>query len=407
MQAPGADSRGRMTLAFRAIIAAAVVGLLCGGCAHDPNPVGAGVLPKSDTPGIQTDTLYPTLHSTGLGLILTQNSDTRVYSWVVDRIMLGNTQNIEANAFLMFSSFPDTMIGVTITSAVVQLKAAYTFGNPVGSVMFTAYRALTTWREDSLTYDSLSRFPSTYYSPTPVSNLVSQSVQDSSWFQFSIDPGMVTDWFTTAIDTGTINQGIILRPMPGTVIKGFASFNAADPSAWPKLTVNYVRDGIPGVFTDTLGFAKYIAYENPANLILDPKLMYVQEGISYRAFMDFDLSHFPIPSSVHRAQLELTLDSAASAFNLATRDSLFSFFVTDDGLISTGTASLSGRPSPSLYTFSVGTYVQSWEKGTLLRRISIAGFAENNSFDRFVFYGENAPKPAWRPRLIITHSPAQ
>ncbi len=404
---------GKRRLALRRINGVLVAGLwaLClAGCANDPNPVGLGILPKTDSPLITTDTLYATAHATSRALILTMHGDGRVYSWIADRLMVGKTQNIEANAFMMFSSIPDTLIGASITSATVQLKSVYSFGDPLAPVAFTAYRALASWRGDSLSYDSLTQRPSDYYSPIPVSQTISQSVLDTTSLQFSIDTAMVRQWFSVAIDSGNINQGIILRPSNGAVIKGFASDNAIDLNARPKLIVTYVnKNGVPGTYTDSIGFSKYIAFISSPNLVQDPSLMYVQAGVSYRGSIDFDISTLPNPSVIHRAELELTLNAAGSSSNNYTRDSLFAFFVTDDGLITTTSATLSSKTTSTgspIYSFSLGSYVQRWERTGTLRRIAVGAFGENDTFDRFAFQGSSSAL-AIKPRLIVTYSPAR
>ncbi|MEK6649764.1 MAG: hypothetical protein AABY75_02210, partial [Bacteroidota bacterium] len=141
--------------------------------------------------------------------------------------------------------------------------------------------------------------------------------------------------------------------------------------------------------------------------VLDPAKMYVQAGVSYRGTVTFDLSLLPRPVSVSECLLELTLDSAASARGNGP-DSLYAFYMESNDRVEklSGVTSdrhtVNGRP---VYTFGIPLYAQQWLRTGTSPRVVLAAFAENTTFDRFVFHG-TAASIDLRPRLIVTYSKA-
>jgi len=104
--------------------------------------------------------------------------------------------------------------------------------------------------------------------------------------------------------------------------------------------------------------------------------------------------------------LELTLDAQRSKFNYFTADSAYVYFTGDDGttlsyIAGTGTPVQVG--TSKVYQFPVGAFVQRWVRGSVLKRMAIAGFDENFALDLFSFYGAQSTK-AVKPKLTIIYS---
>lgn len=383
------------------------VSLLCvfaAGCMNDPSPTGIGLLPPSDFPFVRRDTLFATTHATSRFLVNTI---------AVDRMLVGTYGNYQSWSLLRFSGFPDSVVGplsgVTVLDAKLKIRGAYHFGDSLGALAFTAYRATGYWRGDSLTYDSLTLRSNDYYSPIPVSPTFVAPTGDSTASVVQIDTAMVSQWLTTNTDSGFVNQGILLKPSPSQRIQGFSSFYAADANARPKLIVTIRKNGVVGTFSDSIGVAKFVSYIGDASLKTDPNLLYIQNGVAYRGFLNFDLSKIPRPSSVLRADLELTLNPAASKFNSYKRDSLYVYYVNGDG--STNTASYAicqayDTGGHHVYRFSIVSYVQLWLRTLVVNGVVIGGFTEMSTFDLFALYGSTGSADV-RPRLVVTYSPAR
>lgn len=385
------------------------------GCNEDPSIVGVGLLPKSDFAAPQTDTIYATGHTTEQAMLFTGS---------IDRVMLGKNADCEAWMLIKFN-LPDTMKGITITSATISLKTMYHFGDATGTLWFDLYHVKRDWTGDSIAYnDSLfaTTTSSNYYdNNSPIApNTSFNSPDDTSWVSFDIPSTEVSQWFILA-NSDSSNQGLLLKPNPtssNNMIKGFYSFYASDTvSVYPVLTVQYKdTNGYPNTFVTSNGAAKYLAHANTTlqNKFNDrsDSLSYVQNGISYRATFHFDtlVTHLR-PSTVllHSAYIEVTLNSSSSIFNLNRTyltDSLYAYFVLPDSTIYTSSITLSETNEQNhVYKFKVNSFVQAWLKNpSLIKKIFITGVNESLTFDRFALYGNNAALVSERPRLIITYS---
>jgi len=132
----------------------------------------------------------------------------------------------------------------------------------------------------------------------------------------------------------------------------------------------------------------------------------VQTGVAYRTQLRYDLSSLPIPISINRAKLVLSLDSLASDISIYSPDSLVIFGERTSGSIEQSTAGL-GIPLPEpgrrVYDFNTDRIIRYWQNPGIQSTVVIAGLGENNSLARFVFYGPAAPDPL-KPMMIVTYS---
>jgi len=381
------------------------------GCNDAPDPVGIGTQPAGDFGIIRVDTFYATGHSSLPNLLYTSS---------IDRFMLGKYKTYQAWACLKFASWPDSMIGVTITSATIRLKSVYHFGDSMSVLSFDAYRARASWASDSLTYDSLNQntinqpLYNYYYD---VSTKHSSTIQpgDTDWVTIDIpDMTMLREWFSTNSDTTHLNDGIILSPTNSNVIRGFYSYYASDTSYQPTLYVNYVGAYGPNTYVHKVSSSKYVSVIDRANLITDDNLIYVQDGISYRGLISFDSILTTWPVSIHRAVLQVTLDESNSSpqFNFFPtpflNDSLYALSVGTNSKPDGSFYALSQRSTSNLghviYSFESAGLAARWLNNSSARKVALGGFFESGSFDLFTIYSETASEIKLRPRIIISYS---
>lgn len=386
-----------MTLKLNAlscIVWTFVIALLAPGCMDDPNPVGFGLLPKDDTAVVDTSTVYATSHSSSRSLVLTTG---------VTPMMVGKYGSYESWGYLRFD-IPSELSGATITGATLQLRASYAFGDTLAPLSFTVYKAVGGYTADSLTFDSLSQRPSDYFdNAAVVGSLPSQTLADTTIVQLSLDTAVVSSWFINALDSS--NQGIYLRPTNSNVIMGFSSFGDVNPDYRPKLIVNYTQTGLAGSAVDSSGRSKFMGNISQSALVQDPQFMYVQNGVAFHGFATFNVAPVPFPSAIHKAELVLTLDTLKSSpMGKFTQDALFASFLRADGTVEVTSPAqqfnTTGRP---VYRFLINGFIEQWTRYGTPPTLTIAGYTERTSFDRFVFYGSQADSSR-RPRILVTYS---
>lgn len=385
------------------------VGILSQGCAEDPSEVGVGILPPSDLPVFFVDTLYATASSSFYAKISTSTQDPIVPTWVPSTLLLGQRQTLVSGTYVRFHEFPDTLQGITITSAELVLFSKAVYGDSLGLTVgqYSVYRGRGTWTGDSLTYDSLDAFPGAYADLTPRPAASGAVRSDSSIaVALPIDPALVEEWFTITIDTSTNNQGMFLTHQAVNTIWGFWSFAHPATQYYPMLRISYTKNGLPGSYEHRKGFSRYLAKIPEGDLIQDPAKLYVQTGIAYRSRLTFDLSSLPIPVSVNSAKLLLSLDSSASDISIHSTDSLLIFAERSTGSIEEFANGLGVPISDAgrrVYDFTADLVFQTWQNSSTQRSLIVAGLAENATLTRFVFHGPSAAYPL-KPMLIITYS---
>jgi hypothetical protein len=383
-----------------------MVFLLCG-CNDTPNSVGRGSQNKEDYGVVHIDTFYATAHSSLPNLLFTFSSD---------RFMLGKYKTYQAWACLKFYSWPDSMIGAKITSATIQLKGVYHFGDSLSQLSLSVHRALSNlFRSDSLAYDSLNlntvnSANGVYYNSSPLSVQTNIPVGDTGLISITIlDTTMLREWFSTNTDTTDLNDGLVIRPTNSNIIRGFYSFNVSDTSLTPTLFVNYVdTNGNSYTYAHKSGSSEYVATVNQASLITDNNLIFVQNGISYRGLISFDSISIPWPVSIHRAVLQVALNSAQSSPQNTpfAHDTMFALSVGINDMSDGGAYGISQRNDSSghpIYSFDVRQIAIRMLSNASTRKIVLAGYDEATTFDLHTLYGA-IPDKKLKPRIIITYS---
>jgi hypothetical protein len=392
-------------LRFTFFFCVSILLALVSGCDDPPNAVGDGVLKADDFSPIRIDTFYATTHHSQKELL---------YSYGLDRTMVGrhsasNQWSYEAWACLKFSDWPDSLLGVIIDTAKIQMKMIAGLGDQTLPISFSVHKALQSWGGDSLSYDSLKN-PDIYYNSTP---LLAPFHEDTGWVTIEMtDTGMVRAWMISNTDSTHVNDGLILRPTSTNGIKGLYSFNTVDESLRPRLSITYHRvDSVKEYiqYVHSTGSAKYISnVVIPSSVQLaGDSMMYIQDGFSFHGHMGFDTLQLSQKILIYGAVLETTLNSSASRID--NQDSLLVYQTTSTGFIDYYNYYNIGIPSTAgsghrVYQFNVRNLVTQWIKGTQKKEFILGGYSEGLSFDLFTLYGSGANTPLTvRPKLIVTY----
>ncbi len=365
---------------------------------EEPNAVGSKILPPSDL--LQLDTTSNT--AVGTSVIAARPNITSPAN-----ILVGSADGFESWALLRFTTMPDSLLFTRLVDAEIQLQTTYHFGDSAALLSFDVHQALVSWSGDSLTIDSL-QVPG-FFDPTPSSSFSMSPVADTAIITIPIDTTIVRQWINSVLDTTTTNWGVLLKPTNTSVIKGFATDQSSNSDWQPKLVTRFIQPDSVDVDTATItgSAATYTAFRNTPAPPDDESRIYIQNGIATRGMINLDISSLPAKATIHKAVLDLTLDQQASRLNSHSRDSVSAFFVdtTGSAISILAISELVSENGQKVYRLSVTNAVQVWiQRDDLLRRLLIAGYAENSTLDSFVFYGVQSNFP---PKLTITYSPVQ
>ena len=369
--------------------------LFIAGCAETPTTVGARLLPNDDFLRLDTTVVSATRSYNGTVLPATSISP---------RVLVGNVDNIQCWGIYRFSLLPDSIKTIPIVSAELDLRTIYHFGDSLAPFSMTVHQILMNWATDSLTIDSL-RAPG-FYRTSPSGVWSPSSIGDTSTLSIPLDTTMIRSWGTVS-DTTLNNFGVLLRPTNNGVVKGFGSFVVSNPEFGPKLLLRLRNAaGTIDTLSLTVGGHRYVTTGLNSAWASDSTHLWVQNGGANRGYVEFDVGAIPLHAAIHKATLELTLDAQRSKFNYFTADSAYVYFTGDDGttlsyIAGTGTPVQVG--TSKVYQFPVGAFVQRWVRGSVLKRMAIAGFDENFALDLFSFYGAQSTK-AVKPKLTIIYS---
>jgi hypothetical protein len=389
----------RKLLLFPLLVSLAVVS-----CSDDPSSIASGLLPNGDFPVIRGDTLFATQHSSGSAIVSNRSSG---------RLLLGiagidNGAQVKAWTMLRFLQFPDSLAGVTITGASIELTSCYHFGeDSLAALSFSVHEATSSWLGDSLTVDSLDQTGS-YLNSDPLESVSRSALADTDTLRFELrDTSLVREWIRAASDTTAKNEGIILRPSNSSLVKGFWSFNSMNSSNYPRLIIRYSKDGVDGTYTHSTGNSRYCAAAPAAGVITDTSRIFIQNGVSYRGMLTFNIDSIPRSAIINQAYLDVTLDPLHSTQTGLAVDSLYAVMLSQDGSLISDSFELSradGSGSSRVYSFNVRAFVQTWLLATTVpRRMALIGYDELGTLDIVALYGTAAANNL-RPRLRVVYS---
>lgn len=384
----------RVPIAFSSLLFAVSLFLLAG-CAKEPTPVGAKLLPDGDLINLDTVT-YRAVRS------YSQSNITQTAA--SPRVLIGTVDNLQSWGLIRFPYLPDSVATMQFVSAELDLRTIYHYGDSSAPFSFTAHQILLNWTTDSLTIDSL-KAPG-FYRQSACGTYSTALLGDTISISVPLDTAAIRSW-GTASDSVITNFGLLLKPTNSRVIKGFGSFTISDAAMLPKLLLRF-RDAAGNIDTliESAGTHRFVTTGPNPVWPSDSTHLYVMNGTSSRGYVEFDVSSIPAHAAIHKAVLELTPDTRLTQTNFFTVDSLEAFFTGDDG-VTISYISVSGGPvqagGSKVYQFSLGSFVQRWLRGAKVHRIAIAGYSEQAAIDLFTFHGSST-NAALRPKLTVIYS---
>ena len=384
----------RVPIAFSSLLFATSLFLLSG-CAKEPTPVGAKLIPAGDL--IHLDTaIYRSVRC------YSQSNITQTAS--SPRVLVGSVDNLQSWGLIRFAYLPDSVASKQFVSAELDLRTIYHYGDSAAPFSFTVHQILSNWSTDSLTIDSL-KAPG-FYKQSACGTYSTALLGDTISISVPLDTAAIRA-LGTASDSVITNFGLLLKPTNSRVIKGFGSFTISDVAMLPRLLLRF-RNAAGNIDTliESVGAHRFVTTGPNPVWPSDSTHLYVMNGTSSRGYVEFDVSALPAHAAIHKAVLELTPDTRLTQTNFFTVDSLEAFFTGDDGAILTY-ISASGGPihagDSKVYQFSLGSFVQRWLRGAKVQRVAIAGFAEQAAIDLFAFHGSST-NAAFRPKLTVIYS---
>ncbi len=392
--------------------------VLLSACNDKPTGIGAELLPSNAD--IKTITTYDTTLLTGnvvyAGRIESHNRGV---------IHIGAYLDNSVTSILRYDRVPDSLSYLTendIDSVILTIyPERYALGDTVnGYYGFDIFKVSRRWSLDTTSWDSLFVSPRNYFDDKPLATYEGRLKLADTMSPVSINlpKSLMIDWFRTVpmydsvkkvtVDSLIPNWGIALVPKPNTnVVFSFGSQNSATNKYSvirahyrgknAKDTVSYMYSALDKVF-----FKK--------NIAIDGSIV-VQNGANIWSKLQFDLSMIPPNAGIHKAQLDIVLDSANSYHGNNKLDTIIQALLfkeknEEKTIFYDYTAAKD--PESNLYRFpSLTSAVQKWNleggKGQLIitpyNMINLA-----YEMDKLVFFGPNHPDSSKRPVLKVIYS---
>ncbi len=369
-------------------------------CSDEPTSIG-----KDEIPGLGLINLI-TINSNDDSLSQTSSyfhrGDVKLSS--SERLLIGKSENIDASILIKFEtaladSIEEDILNneITVTSAVMELRKVYSFGDTLAPFDFTVHKVTSNWsvgfNEDSILSMSL-----TY----DAEDLSGQKEINDSVTSVTLINQLVMDWLQITADTSLSgNNGVYLKPADGTQkVLGYQALT----SNFTDLPIVKAVIEKPGVYVDTITFISTsdltvmqgsIPSVSTGNIPI--RAGYVIDG---RLF--FDLSPIPEKVVINKAELVLTVDTLETKVGSSYTNLLLAYFLFD----STNTDSISSSAitlsrSGNTFTGNVTNYVRAWiennNHGLLLRPGS-----PTTGVELFVIKGSDAVTD--KPLLKITYT---
>ena len=317
----------------------------------------------------------------------------------------------------MESNMPDSLLWLKesdIVSAYLTIyPTRYTFGDTISNLSFKVYEVVKLWSPKtpwdtffqggtSSPYFDYSRQLGSYNGQIPMRDTIPP-------FFVQIDKTLIPKWIKMQHDSTPI-WGLALVPDDiCNAVHQFSALALQKTTNNPTLTVEYIQNGTAQTLVMNSAWNSSISISAPP-----PKdEITIQGGLFYRGQLTFDLSIIPQYSTIHQAQLELTLDPSRTIWGNYKPDSLLygGMFVYEDS------STILVDPNIVYYGYNVtGTnkyifprvvsFVEYWARYRTQHKFVLfpSGWNEYFRLDRLTFCGLNDPDPDKRPKLKIIYS---
>jgi len=335
----------------------------------------------------------------------------------VGAVFIGAYNGYRAGAMFRFkeTNLPDTLAAWLTVDRIDSVRivlpfARYVLGDSVNpNFSFKIYLIKEYW-SNQVTWDSLFNdwYPNSKVEQVPIGSFSGKiELKDTMpEISVSLQKDFIIDWLQKSKDTIPI-WGILLAPEPNCNIihQINAQYIAEKEPPHPKIIVNYRhKDGSYRIW--------YIHSAIDASVVMVPPVdttkLIIQSGYSYRFKINFDVSHLPLFSAIHYAELELTIDKENTLFGNNGLDTVFTGgYFADAPLDSVPIVSFYGRrQGDKVYFQKVSTPIELWLKNSRKGELYFYSYYWNEvrSLNRIAFYGFDASDPTKRPKLKIIYS---
>lgn len=372
------------------------------GCAEKPKSVGNG-LPNPD--GIFNiadttlysigDTTYRVAFPTGSGL-----------SNLVGRI--SPTEEVMSLIQFVPGTAVDSLKGARIDTVELRLTINYQFKPSTFPRILNIVEIQKSWSQSSFTFDSL---PSLTLGSKSLGTF-SDSMKFSTVAIARMDTIEIRKWANSYIDsTAPDFYGFAIQPPTGVTngVIGFSTFENYTSYA-PKLFIRFTKNGKRDSLEFSTGEDTYAAkYTGPT---VFPSFM-VRGGFGIRSKLNFDLSFLIDKPIVNNATMELTLDSAASAFGGFSPDTLTALLGmsntiadrSDSTIYVYGIKKTVNAGEPQIYTFRLTEIADRWVRQVNPNYgLTLRWAAEYGTVEKAVFYSRTFTDISKRPKLKLTYA---
>lgn len=366
-------------------------------CENNPNNLGFILVPNVDTSGVRY--LDSQSDSMNIGY---SNYKKFVNTSTSFNMLAGYYQNYQSKALLKFTSISPDYDSVKVLSAILTLRnSGYYFKDLMGTTSFNLYRVTKNFNYSTVTFDSVNASDFGSLSLGSFTGILS----DTGTINITLNNQIAKDWLEYAADTGYINKnyGIGLIPnLSSTSIKGFYSNNSSADQI-PYTTIIFTKNDVED--TITLVTSEYVSLSDAPASIIPADRFLLQNGIAYRAMLNFDLSKLPGNVIINNATLLLYLDNAGSFISTGTDRRVVAGTVTDSVTKSDSIYVTSTLLDSSTYTINLTQIVQRWNSGIMPNLgITLRNVYELQNLDNFAFYPPGFSDNTKNPRLKITYT---
>jgi hypothetical protein len=321
-------------------------------------------------------------------------------------MLVGKYSNYESRTLLKFTGLGSVYDTNAVLSAKLNIRYNNTYyQDSLGITSFNIYRLnkpydLSTIKNDQFYSISTGSSVLGSYTGTP---------KDTSLISITLDNQTVKEWLLYAHDTTSIykNYGMALYPNAGsTTIKSFCSGNYSTYSDfYPTLTI-IILESTGQQDTLTYSSTTFTTLNNAPQISNIQERIIVQNGISQRDYIKFDVSKLPSKVIINQAALVLHLDTLNSFYTTGIDKRLTFHMLTDSATLATdGNIYYATITDSTIFTGYLNLAVQEWNYGTYSNLgIYIKNIYDYSNLDKYVFYGPDCPDVSKRPRLKIRYT---
>lgn len=386
-------------------------------CNEKPSDLGFTLL-------FDTIAVYPVTSSDIPMIVKTQSLLTPQICFNSGAMFLGSANGTRAIICLRFQNIPDTLAYLKPEDIEIcelhMFPNRYTFGDSVdNSLVFNIYRVNKLWTVQA-TYDSLMNPPppNEYIDGKVLATFDSKIVSKDTMekIKINIDKELVIDWFKMYADSVLRYQiwGIALIPdfNRTTVIRQFSSQAIGLDNFHPYIRVIYKNryDKTDTLIMNSAMDASWVEtpFEETSNIT-------IMGGVSIKSKIYIDVSFLPKLSSIHKAELRLTLNKEQSLASNYGLDSVIACDFFLDSVVTDSSKAYRTYEGQRIrgdyydtYVFpSITSAIQIWNRlegrGSLVLR-PVNYNSMYRKLDKLVFYGFDHPDVNLRPKLILIYS---